>query len=62
MNYSFNPIITDSGGFQVFSLLYGSVAEELKGKGKKVSGEGGVLKIDENGVWFGTARDGSRFS
>src|SRR6185503_12115580 len=24
------PIITDSGGFQVFSLAYGSVADELK--------------------------------
>lgn len=27
------PIITDSGGFQVFSLKYGGVAEELKSKG-----------------------------
>src|ERR1700734_2611326 len=24
------PLITDSGGFQVFSLAYGSVADELK--------------------------------
>ena len=30
------PIITDSGGFQVFSLAYGSIADELKGKGKKI--------------------------
>ncbi|HPE84687.1 MAG TPA: tRNA-guanine transglycosylase, partial [Chlamydiales bacterium] len=29
------PIITDSGGFQVFSLAYGSVANELKSKGTK---------------------------
>src|SRR3990167_7043039 len=29
------PIITDSGGFQVFSLAYGSVASELKSKGTK---------------------------
>ena len=27
------PIITDSGGFQVFSLAYGSVANELKSRG-----------------------------
>ena len=29
------PIITDSGGFQVFSLAYGGVACELKSKGQK---------------------------
>ena len=29
------PIITDSGGFQVFSLAYGSVASELKSKERK---------------------------
>lgn len=29
------PIITDSGGFQVFSLAYGSVANELKSRGTK---------------------------
>lgn len=32
------PIITDSGGFQVFSLAYGSVKDELKSKGKKKLG------------------------
>src|SRR5690606_523327 len=37
------PIITDSGGFQVFSLAYGSVADELKSRGAKKS-EGHVLK------------------
>src|SRR5271170_6560153 len=30
-------IITDSGGFQIFSLTYGSIANELKGKGSKQS-------------------------
>ncbi|EQM62764.1 tRNA-guanine transglycosylase family protein [Chlamydia ibidis 10-1398/6] len=29
------PIITDSGGFQIFSLAYGSVVEEIKSQGKK---------------------------
>lgn len=52
------PIITDSGGFQVFSLAYGSVADELKGKGR--SGEGGVLKINEEGVLFRSYRDGAK--
>jgi len=52
------PIITDSGGFQVFSLAYGSVANELKSKGSK-SGANLVVKIDEEGVLFRSYRDGS---
>lgn len=51
------PIITDSGGFQVFSLAYGSVASELKSGGAK-KGEGHVLKITEEGVLFRSYRDG----
>lgn len=53
------PIITDSGGFQVFSLAYGSVADELKSRGAKKS-EGHVLKISEEGVCFRSYRDGSK--
>jgi queuine tRNA-ribosyltransferase len=53
------PIITDSGGFQVFSLAYGSIADELKGRGNKQSGNL-VLKIDEEGVLFRSYRDGSK--
>ncbi len=53
------PIITDSGGFQVFSLAYGSVASELKSKGTK-KGDGSVLKIDEEGVTFRSYRDGTK--
>ncbi|QVL57287.1 MAG: tRNA-guanosine(34) transglycosylase [Simkaniaceae bacterium] len=51
------PIITDSGGFQVFSLAYGSVADELKSKGTKKQG-GSVIKITEDGVHFRSYRDG----
>lgn len=51
------PIITDSGGFQVFSLAYGSVADELKSKGSKKHGNS-VLKINEAGVVFRSYRDG----
>ena len=29
------PILTDSGGFQVFSLAYGTVKDELKSRGQK---------------------------
>ena len=53
------PIITDSGGFQVFSLAYGSVADELKSRGIKKQG-GSVLKINEEGVLFRSYRDGSK--
>lgn len=53
------PIITDSGGFQVFSLAYGSVADELKSRGTKKQ-EGSVIKITEEGVLFRSYRDGSK--
>jgi queuine tRNA-ribosyltransferase len=53
------PIITDSGGFQVFSLAYGSVADELKSRGKKKQ-DGMVLKITEDGVLFRSYRDGRK--
>lgn len=52
------PIITDSGGFQVFSLAYGGVKDELKSKGSKKYNNA-ILKIDENGVLFRSYRDGS---
>jgi queuine tRNA-ribosyltransferase len=52
------PIITDSGGFQVFSLVYGGVNSELKSKGTKKQGNS-VLKINEDGVLFRSYRDGS---
>ncbi|MDZ4149983.1 tRNA-guanine transglycosylase, partial [Methylicorpusculum sp.] len=51
------PIITDSGGFQVFSLAYGTVNDELKSKGKKKN-DGSVLKITEEGVLFRSYRNG----
>ncbi|MCK4265358.1 tRNA-guanosine(34) transglycosylase [Candidatus Babeliales bacterium] len=53
------PIITDSGGFQVFSLAYGSVENELKSKGLKRN-DGTVIKINEEGVLFRSYRDGKK--
>lgn len=53
------PIITDSGGFQVFSLAYGSVADELKSRGLKKQG-GCVIKISEEGVLFRSYRNGAK--
>jgi len=52
------PIITDSGGFQVFSLAYGSVHDELKSRGTKKSANS-VLRINEEGVLFRSYRDGT---
>lgn len=54
-----SPIITDSGGFQVFSLAYGGVASELKSQGQK-SHTNSVISIKEQGVIFRSYRDGQR--
>jgi len=53
------PIITDSGGFQVFSLAYGSVADELKSRGMKKT-KNSVLKINEEGVLFRSYINGEK--
>lgn len=53
------PIITDSGGFQVFSLAYGTVKDELKSRGKKTINNA-VLKISEEGVLFRSYRNGDK--
>lgn len=52
------PLITDSGGFQVFSLMYGTVKDELKSKGAK-KGDNAVLRVNEEGVLFRSYRDGA---
>src|SRR3954463_9748454 len=46
------PIITDSGGFQVFSMGHGSVAEEIKRRASRPDRHSMVLSIDEEGVRF----------
>ena len=52
------PIITDSGGFQVFSLAHGGVADEIKGRRGNVAG-GAKVEISEEGVAFQSLLDGS---
>jgi queuine tRNA-ribosyltransferase len=53
-------LITDSGGFQVFSLAHGGVANEVKGSGRQGGGEhGSVVSIEEEGVHFRSYRDGA---
>jgi queuine tRNA-ribosyltransferase len=52
-------IVTDSGGFQVFSLAHGTVADEIKGRGGRGVGEQLVLEVGEEGVRFRSYLDGS---
>ena len=52
-------IITDSGGFQIFSLAQGTVADEIKGSRSRPPLDGGVLEIGEQGVRFRSYIDGS---
>ena len=65
------PFITDSGGFQVFSLAYGSVHEELSSKGElkrrggkkknQVGKHSDMVKVSEEGAIFRSYRDGKKF-
>jgi queuine tRNA-ribosyltransferase len=56
------PIITDSGGFQVFSMGHGTVADEIKGRAPgarpEARREGAILAIEERGVRFRSYTDG----
>jgi queuine tRNA-ribosyltransferase len=52
-------LITDSGGFQVFSLAHGGVANEVKGSGRQGGDHGSVVSIGEEGVRFRSYRDGA---
>jgi queuine tRNA-ribosyltransferase len=52
-------LITDSGGFQVFSLAHGGVANEVKGSGRPGGDHGSVISIEEEGVRFRSYKDGT---
>jgi queuine tRNA-ribosyltransferase len=60
------PIITDSGGFQVFSMGHGGVADEIKGRnrpgtagGSHGESGGAIIAIEEEGVRFRSYVDGA---
>jgi queuine tRNA-ribosyltransferase len=53
------PIITDSGGFQIFSMGHGGVADEIKGRRGANSSSGSILAIEERGVRFRSYIDGA---
>jgi queuine tRNA-ribosyltransferase len=54
-------VITDSGGFQIFSMGHGTVADEIKGRAPQSTGEraGSIVRIAEEGVTFRSYLDGS---
>jgi queuine tRNA-ribosyltransferase len=59
------PIVTDSGGFQVFSMGHGTIADEIKARpsrkhrGEESEREGAILSIEEQGVRFRSYVDGA---
>jgi queuine tRNA-ribosyltransferase len=59
------PIVTDSGGFQVFSMGHGTIADEIKARpsrqrqGEVSAREGAILSIEEQGVRFRSYVDGA---
>lgn len=59
------PMMTDSGGFQIFSMGHGSVADEVKGRrnaGRDAESvrPPSLLKITEEGAVFRSYLDGSK--
>ena len=52
------PMLTDSGGFQIFSLGHGSVAEEIKGN-RNATRAPTLRKITEQGATFRSYVDGA---
>ncbi|MEZ5314700.1 MAG: tRNA guanosine(34) transglycosylase Tgt [Chlamydiales bacterium] len=53
------PLITDSGGFQIFSLNAQAMHNEIKSH-RHTQEKGGVLKINEEGVTFRSYRNGEK--
>lgn len=56
------PMLTDSGGYQIFSMGHGSVSSEIKGS-RNAGGVAGwnetLIKIDETGAVFRSYVDGA---
>ena len=60
MNWD-GPMLTDSGGFQIFSLGHGSVADEIKGRGIIKNRNKSLLNISEEGALFKSYVDGRNY-
>jgi len=57
MNWD-GPLLTDSGGFQVFSMGHGSCADEIKGRNSKKKQN--LLEISEDGAAFRSYMNGEK--
>lgn len=53
------PMLTDSGGFQVFSMGHGTCADEVKGRNKGHENKS-LLEISEEGAVFRSYIDGAK--
>ena len=55
------PMLTDSGGYQIFSMGFGSVSSEIKSNRntEALGWQKTLLKIDDNGALFKSYMDGS---
>ncbi len=53
------PLLTDSGGFQVFSMGHGTCADEIKGR-NTVAKKESLIKITEDGAAFRSYFDGQK--
>jgi len=60
MNWD-GPMLTDSGGFQIFSLGHGSVADEIKGRNNNTKNNKSLLSISEEGALFKSYVDGRNY-
>jgi queuine tRNA-ribosyltransferase len=58
------PMLTDSGGYQIFSMGYGSVSNEIKGKrdSENLGWNKTLLSINEEGAVFRSYVDGKIFT
>jgi queuine tRNA-ribosyltransferase len=53
------PVFTDSGGYQIFSLWHGSVSDEIKGQ-RRFKSTPPRVRVSEEGALFVSHRDGQR--
>lgn len=51
------PMLTDSGGYQIFSMGHGTVSNEIKGS-RQLNATQTLLKLDETGATFRSYVDG----
>jgi queuine tRNA-ribosyltransferase len=53
------PMLTDSGGYQVFAMQHGSVSEDTSGV-KRANTKKSLTKITEEGAYFRSYKDGAK--